>query len=104
MSAPRLTPGDVYGVEESAQMATASRLSQTVTIGAANTAVTLRCASRVGNPTAAAGNIAVHLVDDPAGTWVVDRFAAGEQKAYRVDIIGNAAAGTTIATVLVLES
>lgn len=67
MAVPRRTPQDAYSAEESAQMSTAARLSQSVTVAAANTAVTLQMPSIIVNNTAAAGNVAYHLVDDAVG-------------------------------------
>jgi hypothetical protein len=85
-------------------MSTAARLSQSVTVAAANTAVTLQMPSIIVNNTAAAGNVAYHLVDDAVGAFVIEWFGAGEEKRRRADIVGGTGAGTTVATVLVLES
>lgn len=105
MTAPARVAPEVYAAEESAQLMTAARLSQLVTTHAtARTAITLRNPSRVVNPTAAGGMINYHLVDDPAGTYRTEHFGAGDDKLRRVSDIGSTAAGTAIATVLVLES
>jgi len=101
MTAPIST--DSYSERESLQMLDPSRLSQNITILAATAVtVTLKNPTRIVNNTAGAGNINYTLVDDAAS--VTEYFTAGQEKYRRVSAIGSTAAGTSIATVLVLES
>lgn len=95
---------EIYGPEESVQMMTSARNSQTIPIVLTDVAVTLKTPSIIVNNTAAAGFIAYLLVDDVLPNYTIEYFAAGQEKRRRVTLIGGSRAGSTVTEVLVLEA
>ena len=94
---------ETYGSDENTQLVNPAREYQMVAVQAViNTNVTLKTPTRIVNPTANAGVIAYLLDDDVAPNYVIEYFAAGQEKMRRSSVIASTANGTTIAQVLVL--